>query len=919
MNGLALRLGWCLVGIGLASPLRADETMEQLVPLNDPIAQAVRDLASPRYSVREAATRKLWQMGSVAEKAVEEASRSGDAEVAQRARDILEKFRWGIYPNTPREILDAIDLFRGNDANSANAPGRRGYNPTLERQRRQQAVLRLLALGKPALPTLRKLLSHLHNFDEQQTIYPLLSLEIRRQMPIYLLREDFGTVEEMLEICLLSPVPEGIREAASDLATLYYLRGQVDAAIERYQRLRLDKQYPQAAEVLVHLYRVRGDWAKARQLAEEINRTDLLAAVLYEQGDWKELAKRGADIHPNTANSAMLQLTFERLAGNHERVEELIADLKNRAAGDGDTLNAFRTLAETLLMNRRAEQGIQLLLDKKVYSALTFDLLCAQLRYREAFDLAEAARQELNNPQEHQELEIRRARVLYLLGEKETALQLFGRLANDLRVSSDIFAQRQLLRGLIRVGAREQAVEQLGRFLDPLTKRNQLSSFADMMDPVFDKDKDLAGIWWRACREAAPDEDPVVAIRRIRDLLHGKASEADFERMIHIMERFGGGASFASPQPSTDALQHHQDAQQQLALAEAYRAAGKFVQAEEHFRNAANNDTTNDPIRSPGILYGDFLMERKRYREAAEVYRRTWERHPGQTMALFLHGRALIYAGDEKLGRNIIDRAHWLPLGSERLRGQLIEEFGKRNWPEAMRRECELVLRAGWYREWYVGNIYNAAARLAVQDKQYLQAAERYERSVVGSVRTGARFIEASAYLIVPQAINTNRARHWIASGQLEEALKEVEDCLKVMPGNIDLVISLVIELDKKKKTTQADQLYRRQREVWEKLCQQYPNSGFLHNSWAWLAANCRRDLPEAQKHAERAVALEPKNTGYLDTLAEVHFRKGEKDTAIRYMKQCLELEPRNSYYRKQLERFSKGDPHSELPDEEDG
>jgi hypothetical protein len=54
-------------------------------------------------------------------------------------------------------------------------------------------------------------------------------------------------------------------------------------------------------------------------------------------------------------------------------------------------------------------------------------------------------------------------------------------------------------------------------------------------------------------------------------------------------------------------------------------------------------------------------------------------------------------------------------------------------------------------------------------------------------------------------------------------------------------------------------------------------------------------------------VTLEPNIAGYLDTLAEVHFRRGDAAKAVEFAQRCLELDPRNTNYQQQLERFRAG------------
>ena len=126
-----------------------------------------------------------------------------------------------------------------------------------------------------------------------------------------------------------------------------------------------------------------------------------------------------------------------------------------------------------------------------------------------------------------------------------------------------------------------------------------------------------------------------------------------------------------------------------------------------------------------------------------------------------------------------------------------------------------------------------------------------------------------------------------------------------MMPGDVDLAIKLVPDLDKLGKKKEADAMYEKARDVCEKLTKDYPESWLIaHNSAAWIMANCRRDLDAALKHAEKAVKMKPKSAGYIDTLAEVHFRRGERDQAIMLMKKCVETRSRASGYFKTATPF---------------
>ena len=51
-------------------------------------------------------------------------------------------------------------------------------------------------------------------------------------------------------------------------------------------------------------------------------------------------------------------------------------------------------------------------------------------------------------------------------------------------------------------------------------------------------------------------------------------------------------------------------------------------------------------------------------------------------------------------------------------------------------------------------------------------------------------------------------------------------------------------------------------------------------------------------------MALEPGNSGILDTLAEVQFRRGDAAAAIESIDKAIALDPEDSYLREQRAKF---------------
>ena len=77
-------------------------------------------------------------------------------------------------------------------------------------------------------------------------------------------------------------------------------------------------------------------------------------------------------------------------------------------------------------------------------------------------------------------------------------------------------------------------------------------------------------------------------------------------------------------------------------------------------------------------------------------------------------------------------------------------------------------------------------------------------------------------------------------------------------------------------------------------------------NSLAWYCATADVFLEESLAAAERAVALNPEDTGVIDTLAEVQFRLGRVSDAIATIDRAIALSPDDPYLVSHKERFEK-------------
>jgi tetratricopeptide (TPR) repeat protein len=138
------------------------------------------------------------------------------------------------------------------------------------------------------------------------------------------------------------------------------------------------------------------------------------------------------------------------------------------------------------------------------------------------------------------------------------------------------------------------------------------------------------------------------------------------------------------------------------------------------------------------------------------------------------------------------------------------------------------------------------------------------------------------------------------------------------MPGYSELVIAMVPELDRLGRKKEADELFKLVWDAYGAVVEKHPNSGWARYSAAWVAAGCRRELDAALTHAKKAVELDPELRSHQEALAEVHFRRGERDQALKLMRELAAADRRNHHYKRQLDRYQAGDVNSPLPDADD-
>ena len=105
----------------VCSRVAADE-QKKASPTKEQVAQWVRDLGHDDFE--QTGERLETAVGGRAPGggALKEALKSDDVEVKRRSQELLDKFKWGIYPDTPAKIVEMIQRYQaGADADAKGA------------------------------------------------------------------------------------------------------------------------------------------------------------------------------------------------------------------------------------------------------------------------------------------------------------------------------------------------------------------------------------------------------------------------------------------------------------------------------------------------------------------------------------------------------------------------------------------------------------------------------------------------------------------------------------------------------------------------------------------------------------------------------------------------------------------------------
>jgi tetratricopeptide (TPR) repeat protein len=850
-------------------------------------AAAVERLSDESFAVRQRATLELWKLGDQALPELKKAAGGEDPEAAIRARELMRKIELGILPDSSPKIVDLVMRY-----DRGTLDDRRMVVGELRNLRAWRQILKLYAL------------------ENDEGTLSMLESQVRG-VAIAAARECLAATEpdipgafaylamarpEMPELMAMASLHRANGSLGEELEKARALEGE---AGHRW-RLVLHAAAGQLTEAADEAGKAGQEWAAARlrllagdplPWIEQAPAPPQTISATALPG-YREFAARrwvGKEIKPDMTRqfrrlaqggdedeqAKSLRLLF--LIGDHAEAEKRLAELDPSAAfyyfesaeRIEEALKVYGLDPENPDYTAWALKRFRVLIDEpddEENELTELAILGYFLERRGLFKELEAG---FTAPL----LELAKADQEIFL---RTASRLFSGPYGTLAMSTAWpvvqaaagFAGDDDVRWM-------QVVENL---FDGYRRPDRLWSWIGAVDPALDRPGRLELL----CRLYGRLPDPADERGKFLDKAWAAIGKADKVERLEMLEQF-----------------------MELSDLRGMKDSRNFLRGLELLAKEA-------PDAAAAEFAGYHLAAVGRWAEAAAEWMRLVERNPGYPSVRAYAASCYRRAGDEAAAVAQERIVELMAMGETDAQSEcaaayaLAGDFG----------------RAGlWWRRAAVECTHNSLGFLkaihylnqqAFADQDWKTAAVLAEALALQEAMSGSESYGAPVIFGLSAAlrmrIDADMARSFsLLEADRESAVAEIGRAAAMPFADLSLADHFFAPMREAGLVEQHDEAFER---LWANLAKRiarYPGSDNTRNSAAWLASRANRRLDEAGDFLAKALENHPRQAAYLDTMAEVHFARGEREKAVEFSTRAVLEEPEDFQLVRQHMRFVNG------------
>lgn len=851
-----------------------------------PSAEAlIANLASEQYRVREEATRKLWEMGTEVLTPLKAAMQGDDPEIAFRASGLVRNIEHHITPETDPAMIELVERYF-----KANTEDKKDILTQIKMRRGWHQYLKL------------------YETETDQGVRDDMIAEVH-VISIVAAREKLaeGKAAEALKFLELAPRDN---QSLMSIAAFHRAQGTLDEELTRA------KAMPGADGALYRaaLYRTAGNLDEARKAALEGNNENLAAELALHQGDPLPLLELiGKRKNDEPLQAAYLTAVTRKWRGEAALDSDIEQFSRMVSSKDEETRNAGMAALFLLGKHGPAEAAL----------AKTSPLLAAS-HFQSVQRIPEALA----------------AMGLEPLKPDYTgwAAKRFARIAGDEDGSSIATDELMHMAAMLtQLGLQSELVSAFEKPMLSLAEEDEDTFFA-VLERLFspsvngglaaDLGREIGGRWagadggrWRTVVSLAfQDNEPIMDWWDWTAELDPKATPGErFDAMLAMLSYIRDPKRIGPKwiKLAWQAVEKAPEGQRTKFLKRislmSTRDAANALKAWDKLPEDERGDSIQSPFQG--------LAASGRWLDATEVFKAIIKRDIKEGSGggrIFLHAyvaSSFRKAGKEKEAAEHDDVVEKLALGDwyTAYQNYLGYNYGgdtKRAaiWLERAVREAPIEnLRDSGPQ----GDPLGEYADLLLEQGQWRESAALAEFAALRTLRQDAVDQSPEALLLHRLKVDLPYALA-ILEKDRAGSLRLLADCHGLFPGGGSLADFFYPSVRKAGLIKQHDEWFEASWKLFQDQIDTYPASDHLRNGAGWLAGRAARRLDEAEKDMTEALTLNPDQAAYLDTMAEVHFAKRDRKTAVKWSAQAVNYAPLNdNMIRHQYERFAN-DPFPE-------
>lgn len=847
----------------------------------------IRELSDESFRVREKASREIWELGEAALPALTEAAASQDPEQSYRARDLLRKIQLHITPETDPSVISLVEKY-------------------LKASPSEKAGLFGKMRGKRAWRQMLKLYAAETNADVREKLRSAVNGVAVKAARERLARGDSEGARGFLE---LAPADN---DGLLALADFHLSHGTLEDELKRAR----EGNGRKSAVWQLALQRVAGNPAAAEEAARIAGDSGIAVAMAALAGDpvpWLREGRAGEE-EDNRVARAYSSIATARWLGKKVRSADLEVLLRALSARDST--------------ERGAAMNSLFLLGEVPAPEATFAKWkpVAAFAYFESLERVPEAFRALGLDPEQPD---------YQAWVKKRLKKLTADDVEDQHEASTDAEQLVILANFLeRRGLHDEA---FAAFSDPLTAlaKEDLNAFIDFLTQLFGGREVLSGApmvlsgapmlakrigaaWagddenrWQDVIVAAFGEDAEVNEwwSWLGELKPGASRS---ERLDGMLALFGLGSDPENLRKTWLALAWKAvEAAPEAKRVELVTRISGLSMAGDVANALKAWDQLPESARNE-VFWGQHIMHLsavERWNQAAEV--------------ILKQVVASSTPGNEGVGADL----HAYAASALRRAGRLDEASSHDAWAAKLALgDAALAIRIGngyayggdypraaaWYRkatflaapdssEFLLALKLHSDALL--EDGQWKEAAATGE--LICLLYSGYENSGVSPLPLMRQRMQADMARALAnLKDKRAESLAILRSCHRMFISDGSLADSFFPALRRVGLIKEHDEWFRESWEQMEKIIARYPESDNTRNTAAWFASRAMRKLDEAAKHLAKALASNPDQPAYLDTMAEIRFAKGDRKGALEWSAIAINYAPDDPQLRRQHERF---------------